>query len=511
MTVKTRVAPSPTGDPHVGTAYVALMNYLFAKQHGGEFILRIEDTDRARSTRESEDVILKALTWMGLSWSEGPDVGGPNGPYRQSERGEVYARYGQQLLAEGHAFRCFCSPERLDVLRAQQTAAGQPPRYDGLCLGVSPPEAEARKGAGEPHVLRMKVPTEGVCIFNDLARGDVEIPWASVDMQVLVKSDGMPTYHLANVIDDHLMGITHVIRGEEWIPSAPKHQLLYRYFNWEMPALFHLPLLRNPDKSKLSKRKNPTSVLFYERMGYLPQALTNFLGLSAISQADGDELLDFEALQQRFDISHISLGGPIFDIAKLDWLNGRYLREVLTPESFRAAVTGWITEDYLAEVADMAQTRVTRLSDLGLATAFLFAGRLELSLEQLLDGKLAQPELNRCLNLASIGFEREPAWTATAIEGVLRHVAEIGGIKFKDLVRHKFVVMTGKPQSLPLFRSMELLGRDICRERMREAIATLGGASARELKGWAGEWDAHREAVALAGSASEPVSEAAQA
>jgi glutamyl-tRNA synthetase len=510
MTVKTRVAPSPTGDPHVGTAYVALMNYLFAKQHGGEFILRIEDTDRARSTLESEQVILKALNWMGLSWSEGPDVGGPNGPYRQSERGDIYAKYADQLLTEGNAFRCFCTSERLDALRARQSSEGQPPRYDGRCMHVPEAEAEARVAAGESHVLRMKIPTEGVCVFNDMARGDIEIPWDSVDMQVLMKSDGMPTYHLANVVDDHLMGITHVLRGEEWIPSAPKHQLLYRYFGWEMPRLFHLPLLRNPDRSKLSKRKNPTSVLFYERMGYLPEALTNFLGLSAVSQAEGDELMDFATLQSRFDVSNISLGGPIFDVSKLDWLNGRWLREVLSPEGFRAAIGAWMTPAYLDQVADMAQSRITRLSDLGPATSFLFAGRLEPTVERLLDGKLDQPTLNRALNLASIAFEREANWTQEAIESALRVVAEITGAKFKDLVRHMFIVMTGKPQSLPLFRSMELMGRDIARERMRESIAVLGGASSKEVKAWTADLDKHLKAKAEAAeaAAAEPATEA---
>lgn len=490
MTVKTRVAPSPTGDPHVGTAYVALINYLFAKKMGGSFLLRIEDTDRARSTPESEAAILRSLRWMGLSWDEGPDVGGPNGPYRQSERSEIYTRHCDQLLADGHAFRCFCTPQRLDLLRASQREAGIAPHYDGLCLSVSPEEAQARIAAGEPHVVRMKVPSEGVCTFEDLARGTVEIPWSAVDMQVLMKSDGFPTYHLANVVDDHLMGITHVIRGEEWIPSAPKHKLLYDYFGWEMPKLFHLPLLRNPDRSKLSKRKNPTSILFYERMGYLPEALSNFLGLSAISQAEGDELLGQEALIERFGLEHISLGGPIFDVAKLDWLNARYLRETLSADGFRDAIRAWTDEAYLAEAADMAQTRITRLSDLGPATAFLFSGRLGLSEAELLDGKLDKELLVRALVLASIGFDRLPDWTDGDIEAVLRQVAVVTGAKFKDLVRHMFVAMTGKPQSLPLFRSMRLLGRDICRERLREAVATLGGASEKQRKLWTAEWDA---------------------
>ena len=489
MSVKTRVAPSPTGDPHVGTAYVALMNYLFAKKHGGSFILRIEDTDRARSTLESEQVILRALRWMGLSWDEGPDVGGPNGPYRQSERGEIYARYAEQLLKDGHAFRCFCTPERLDDLRRKQREEGAPPHYDGLCLTVPEPEADARVAAGVPYVVRMKVPADGVCTFHDLARGDIEIPWDSVDMQVLMKSDGMPTYHLANVVDDHLMGITHVLRGEEWIPSAPKHQLLYSYFGWEMPKLFHLPLLRNPDRSKLSKRKNPTSVLFYERMGYLPEVMTAFLGLSAISQAEGEELLDRDELIERFDLSHISLGGPIFDIAKLDHLNGRYLREKLDAHGFAAAMAAWASPDYLERAAEMTRTRVTRLSDVAPAAAFLFSGRLGLSAEQILDGKLDAATVVRCAFLASVGFDRLTAWTGDGTQEVVRKVAEVAGVKFKELIRHMFIIVTGKAQSLPLFGSMELIGRDMTRERLREAIATLGGGSQAQQKQWTAEWE----------------------
>ncbi len=216
-TVRTRIAPSPTGDPHVGTAYIALFNYCFAKQHGGEFILRIEDTDQLRSTRESEQQIFDALRWLGIDWSEGPDVGGPHGPYRQSERGEIYQKYCQQLVDMGHAFPCFCTAEELDQMRAEQMARGETPRYDGRALLLSKEEVARRLAAGEPHVIRMKVPSEGVCVVPDMLRGDVEIPWDRMDMQVLMKTDGLPTYFLANVVDDHLMGITHVLRGEEWL------------------------------------------------------------------------------------------------------------------------------------------------------------------------------------------------------------------------------------------------------------------------------------------------------
>ena len=340
MTVRTRIAPSPTGDPHVGTAYIALFNQCFARQHGGQFILRIEDTDQVRSSAESEKQILDSLRWLGLEWDEGPDVGGPHGPYRQSERSAIYVEHSEKLVRDGHAFRCFCSSERLDALRAEQMANKQTPGYDGHCLLLSDEQVSQRVAAGEPHVVRMKVPTEGACLVKDMLRGDIEIPWEQVDMQVLMKADGLPTYHLANVVDDHLMGITHVLRGEEWINSAPKHMLLYEYFGWDMPELCHMPLLRNPDKSKLSKRKNPTSITFYERMGYLPQAMLNYLGRMGWSMPDEREKFTLAEMVEHFDIQRVSLGGPIFNVEKLAWLNGLWIRE-LSEADFVEAVQKW--------------------------------------------------------------------------------------------------------------------------------------------------------------------------
>jgi len=304
-TVRTRIAPSPTGDPHVGTAYIALFNLCFARQHGGEFILRIEDTDQVRSTRESEQQIYDALRWLGIEWNEGPDVGGPYGPYRQSERGEIYRKYALELVEKGHAFYCFCTPEELDQMRAEQMARGETPRYDGRGLLLSNEEVQRRLAAGEPHVIRMKVPSEGVCVVPDMLRGDVEIPWDRMDMQVLMKTDGLPTYFLANVVDDHLMKITHVLRGEEWLPSAPKLILLYEYFGWDKPQLCYMPLLRNPDKSKLSKRKNPTSITFYERMGFLPQAMLNYLGRMGWSMPDEREKFTLEEMIANFDVQRV--------------------------------------------------------------------------------------------------------------------------------------------------------------------------------------------------------------
>ena len=327
--VRTRIAPSPTGDPHVGTAYIALFNMAFAKKMGGEFILRIEDTDQTRSTPESEKMILDALRWLGLEWSEGPDVGGPHGPYRQSERGHIYKDYALELVEKGHAFYAFETPEELDQMRAEQKEQGLPQKYDGRALKLTQEEVQAKLEAGVPYVIRMKVPEEGTCVVQDMLRGTIEIDWAQIDQQVLLKADGLPTYHLANVVDDHLMKITHVIRGEEWINSAPKHILLYQYFGWEMPTLCHMPLLRNPDKSKLSKRKNPTSILYYQRMGFLPEAVINYLGRMGWSMPDEREKFALSEMIEHFDIQRVSLGGPVFDVEKLKWLNGVWIREDL--------------------------------------------------------------------------------------------------------------------------------------------------------------------------------------
>ncbi|MBC5809409.1 MAG: glutamate--tRNA ligase [Candidatus Eremiobacteraeota bacterium] len=477
MSVRTRLAPSPTGDPHVGTAFVALINYLFAKRNGGQFILRIEDTDRARSTPESERAILEALQWLGLHWDEGPDVGGPHGPYRQSDRLSFYTRYADELLAAGHAFKCFCTADRLDAVRMEQRQLRQPPGYDGHCLTLRSTEAAELEAAGTPYVVRLKVPREGSVAVQDLLRGEIVFEWRTVDMQVLVKSDGWPTYHLANVVDDHLMGITHVMRGEEWISSAPKHALLYQYFGWKMPALAHLPLLRNPDKSKLSKRKNPTGILFYQRMGYLPEALLNFLGLLAVPPLEGEEIMDLPTMVGRFVPEHISVGGPVFDVPKLDWLNGRYLREKLDAAQFGERVRDWaLNKEYLGKIAPLAQSRIERLSALGPLLAFFFAGRVDVDVAQLRAGKLDDAELKAGFTQALERFEALPEWNVAAIDGTIRAIADVMGKKVRDLVRPFYVAITGRAQSVPLYDSIVILGRDIVRERLRYALEVLGRA-----------------------------------
>ncbi|KAA6484399.1 glutamate--tRNA ligase [Agrobacterium rhizogenes] len=477
--VRVRIAPSPTGEPHVGTAYIALFNYLFAKKHGGEFILRIEDTDATRSTPEFETKVLDALKWCGLKWSEGPDIGGPYGPYRQSDRKDLYKPYVEKIVDAGHGFRCFCTPERLEQMRAAQRAAGLPPKYDGHCLNLSAEEVSSRVAAGEPHVVRMKIPTEGSCKFHDGVYGDVEIPWDAVDMQVLLKADGMPTYHMANVVDDHLMKITHVARGEEWLASVPKHILIYRYLGLEPPVFMHLSLMRNADKSKLSKRKNPTSISYYTALGYIPEALMNFLGLFFVQIAEGDELLTMDELAEKFDPENLSKAGAIFDIQKLDWLNGRWIREKLSEEEFQQRVLTWAMENSrLQEGLKLSQSRISKLGELPDLTGFLFKSDLNLDPSAFARIKSTPEELLEILNTVQPDLERILEWNVETIEAELRAIADRMGKKLKVIVAPLFVAVSGSSRSLPLFDSMAILGRSVVRQRLKlaaQTVATLVG------------------------------------
>ena len=482
LTVRTRVAPSPTGDPHVGTAYVALMNLAFARHHGGRFVLRIEDTDQARSTPESEVAILAALRWVGIVWDEGPDVGGGHGPYRQSERVALYREHAERLVAQGDAFPCFCSAERLEALRREQRARGENPGYDGLCLGLAPEEASRRIRAGEPHVIRLRVPREGVSRMDDRLRGTIEIPWTQVDMQVLVKSDGFPTYHLAVVVDDHLMGITHVLRGEEWIGSLPKHQLLYRYLGWEMPEHVHLPLLRNPDRSKLSKRKNPTGLHYFRDVGYLPEALRNYLGLMGWSMPDERELFSFEEMTAEFDVDRVATGGPVFDLEKLNWLNGQYLRR-LSPEAFAERVADWgLAGDKVARLLPLVQSRTERLIDIAPQIDYLLGARAAVGMADFAHKTLAPEDCRRILHHVLGVLDELPEVTGDALLARCRALAPAMDLKFRDLLFPLFVAVSGRAVALPLFDSIAFLGRDLTRARIRSALDALGGISKKEAK-----------------------------
>ena len=463
---------------------MALFNWVFAHSQGGEFILRIEDTDVARSTPESEQLIVDSLRWLGIDWDEGPDVGGPHGPYRQSARKHIYHQHARQLLEQRDAFHCFCTPQRLDEMRNAQRAAGDNPRYDGLCLRLGEADVRRRLDAGEPHVVRMKVPEEGVCSFDDALRGPIEIPWAQVDMQVLVKQDGFPTYHLAVVVDDHLMEITHILRGEEWINSVPKHKLLYEYFDWPMPVHCHLPLLRNPDQSKLSKRKNPTSVNYYRRLGILPEALLNYLGMMGWSMADEREIFSPAEMAADFRLAGIHLGGPVFDLVKLSWLNGQYMRR-LSPDDFMDRIQAWaLNRDNLALLVPLIQERTERLSDIAPQVDYLLGDRRPLTPQDFHHPKLAAEQVAQILDHVSREFDALRGWERQQLFDICQSLCEWMGLKIRDFLFPLFIAISGRAVSLPLFDSMVFLGADLTRVRIREALAELGvsGKQAKRLE-----------------------------
>ncbi len=485
MTVRTRIAPSPTGDPHVGTAYIALFNLAFARQNGGKFILRIEDTDQTRSTSQSEQTILDSLRWLGLDWDEGPDVGGEYGPYRQSERGAIYAQYAQQLLDDDHAFRCYLTAGELDNIRSQRREQGLPAPMQQSALALPEEEQQKRHLAGDPFVIRMKIPTQGTCQFDDMLRGKIEIEWAMVDAQILLKSDGMPTYHLANVVDDHLMKITHVMRGEEWINSAPKHQLLYQYFNWEMPTLCHMPLLRNPDKSKLSKRKNPTSILYYKRMGYMAEGVLNYLARMGWSMPDEREKFSRQEMFDNFDIQRVSLGGPIFDQTKLSWLNGLWMREELSTAEFSQAYQQWaLNPEFLLQIIPLIQQRVEKFSDVAPLTHFFLAGMLDISETDFAHKSLEITDIRKILQYTAWTLDHHIQWDKDALYACLKQLADTMGLKIRDLLFPLFIAISGSSQSVSIMDSMSILGPDMSRARVRHALNTLGSPSKKEHKRW---------------------------
>jgi glutamyl-tRNA synthetase len=474
--VRVRIAPSPTGDPHVGTAYIALFNLAFARKSGGKFILRIEDTDQSRARADSERMIYDALRWVGLTWDEGPDIGGPFGPYRQSERGAIYAEHAAILIARGKAYRCFCTAERLAELRVRQQAEKRATLgYDRHCRDLAPDEASTRAAAGETHVVRLAAPLEGRILVHDRLRGEVSFEHTQVDDQVLLKSDGMPTYHLANVVDDHLMEISHVIRAEEWISSTPKHVLLYQAFGWDAPEFIHMPLLRNADKSKISKRKNPVSINYYRDAGILPAALRNFLGLMGWSFGDDREKFTLDEMIENFSWDRISLGGPVFDLAKLTWLNEKYIHD-LSHEELADVLLGWrLSRDHLTAVVRLVRERIKKLDEFVPATEYFFSGDLDYS------GVLAEmaiPEVDGAATgkglLALIDrLELRDGWDGKVLEEEARAWCEALGWKSKHAFMLLRLATTGRKASPPLFDTMAVLGKEVTRRRLRQAAEAV--------------------------------------
>ena len=477
MSVRLRVAPSPTGDPHVGTAYVSLLCLAFVRQQGGQFVLRVEDTDRARFREDSEQQIYDTLHWLGLQWDEGPDIGGPFAPYRQSERLETYAPHVQRLLDDGKAYYCWCTPARLQEMREEQQKRKVPTGYDRLCLGKSQEERAQLPGASDQAVVRMLIPDDPPLTFTDLIRGEISAP--RPDDQVILKADGFPTYHLAVVVDDHLMGITHMVRAEEWISSTPKQILLYDWLGWELPAIAHTPLLRNTDKSKISKRKNPaTRLTWFQEEGYLPEALLNFLGLLGYSMPSEQEIFTFAEMSASFDWSRINPAGPVFDLDKLGWLNGHYIRE-LAPDDLAARCAPFLQSsglydgsaehsDLLARAIPLVQTRMAVLSDVVDLLRFLFVKDFEV--EPAAVEKSLGEGARAVLAAAADALEPLAEWTTSSVQEAM-DTALIDGLGLKRGKAYAPVraAVCGSTIAPPLPESMALLGQDVVLHRLRTA------------------------------------------
>ncbi len=487
--VRVRIAPSPTGDPHVGTAYIGLINFIYARQRGGKFVLRIEDTDRARFVATSEQMIFDALKWVGLSWDEGPDVGGSHGPYRQSERTEIYRQHAEILLANGTAYRCFCTPEELEASRKQQIAAKLPPRYAGTCRDLPADVITGNLAESKTYVVRMKVPLQGSTTFRDELRGDITFEHTNVDDQVLMKSDGFPTYHLANVVDDHLMLITDVIRAEEWISSTPKHVLLYQAFGWPAPRFWHMPLLRNVDKSKISKRKNPVSLVYYRQAGFLPEAMLNFLGLMGGGMSDAGnpetaavqtvtsgkpseaDIFSLADMLSRFRVDRIRLGGPVFDLTKLKWLNGEYLRRITTEDFYSRLRSTVLSDEYLKNIAILVQTRIETLGQFGDLTHFFFADDILPSEAVFLPKKRTLDE-TMVFAAEQLLVLEAAEWTVAALEPALKALGEAHGWSVKENFMLLRAIITGSTTSPPLLESLIVFGKARTLDRHRRFLDT---------------------------------------
>ena len=481
--VRVRIAPSPTGDPHVGTAYMALFNLIFARHHKGNFVLRIEDTDQSRSKSEYEQNIYKALKWANISWDEGPDVGGSYGPYRQSERTDIYRKYCQKLIDEGKAYKCFATSKELQEMRELSAKLGKRTGYDRRYRNLSPDEIKKRESEGQPYVVRLKVPLTGNCEYVDAIKGPMTCPWADIDDQILLKSDGFPTYHLANVVDDHLMKITHVIRGDEWLSSTPKHVLLYEAFGFEPPTFMHLPLLLGADGKKLSKRKNPTSIFYYRDSGYLPEAFVNFLTLMGYSMLNDKEVYSIDEIIKEFDAKRIGVSGAFFDVKKLDWINQQYIINTVKEEELWGRLQGWLyNENFMQKLMPLCHTRIKTFGEFMDLCHFFFVNKIPHNTHLLCPKKIT-PLTSACILQTMLWLlEKDDSWDREAIEKSSKDAAELFGVNYKNIViKLLFASLTGKHQGPPLFDSFVILGKDRARARFLEAIEFLGGISNKKL------------------------------
>ena len=479
--VRVRFAPSPTGQPHLGTVRTAIFNWLFARHNRGSFIFRVEDTDQSRLVEGAVESMLEALDWLGIHRDEGPDVGGGSGPYYQSQRLDSYVNAIDALLASGGAYRCYCSPQRLTEMRREQEQSKQSVGYDRLCKPLSDDERRAREERGDASVVRFAMPSEGVTTVQDLIRGEVSYENGLIDDFVLLKSDGFPTYHLANVVDDNAMKISHVLRAEEWLPSAPRHVRIYEALGLTPPKFAHLPVILAPDRSKLSKRHGATSVLEYRESGFLPQAVVNFLALLGWSLDDRTELFSVDELVESFSLDRINKSGAIFDLDKLTWMNGHYIRG-LTPEELADALLDFWRRfptdevprnpdrQHLLRIVPLIQERLKTLRDAPPLVSFFFEPQVEYEAVELvqkgMDAEGARAALKRSLS----ALDGLAEFDATSIEGVLRPLADDLDLKPRQLLGALRIATTGQMVSPPLFETMEVLGRERCLRAIADAI-----------------------------------------
>ena len=482
--VRVRFAPSPTGYLHVGGARTALFNWLFARARGGTFLLRIEDTDRTRYSPEALHDLIRDLKWLGLQWDEGEGVGGPHGPYTQSERLPLYRKAAEELIEKGAAYRCFCSAERLEELRAEQTAAGKPTGYDRRCRNLDPEESRRRAEAGEPYVVRLKVPEEGDTVFHDFLRGDISTPNALLDDMVLLKRDGFPTYHMANVVDDHDMEITHILRGDEWIPSTSRHLLLYRAFGWEPPVFVHLPVILSPSGGKLSKRKGAASVGDFRDKGYLPEALFNFLALLGWGPGDDRELMTKEEMVSAFSLDRISPKSAAFDETKLEWFNEQTIQRKplaeLLPffrESLAAAGLdcGAVSEEALLRIVELTRPRVRLLGDFAAQCAFFFRAPSEYDSKGVKRAWKEGVDANMDLAVSALESWNGPV-EAQALGTMLHELCEKNGVGPGQVMMPMRLALCGALVGPDVAEIVAILGVE---ETVRRIRAAQGALSAR--------------------------------
>ncbi len=474
--IRVRFAPSPTGYPHLGNIRTALFNWLFARHHSGKFILRIEDTDVVRKVEGAVEAILDSLRWLGLDWDEGP--------YFQSQRLNFYHEISARLIEENHAYLCYCSPERLEAMRQEQMKRKQPPKYDGHCRHLTQQERAQLEASGITPVVRFRTPSEGETTFHDLIRGQITFKNSTLNDFILLKSDGYPTYHLANIVDDHLMAISHVLRADEWVSSTPRHILLYQALDWQPPQFAHLPMILGPDKSKLSKRHGATTVIEYKEQGYLPETMINFLALLGWSLDDRTELLSREELIKHFSLERVSKTAAIFNRRKLEWMNGVYLRR-LNPEDFAQQATAFLDKDlpssvkrpldtdYVHQITPLLQERAKTLEEIPQLADFFFLDKLQYDASLLLATGINSKSSANVIQVVIQRLENMKNWDDSSLEDALRPLAAELNLSTRSFFGLLRAATTGRTAAPPLFQTMAVLGKENCLNRLAVAWQRL--------------------------------------